>query len=58
MRRDRLPDRRREAAERQAERDARGDAGQLVLLVRAGYGDCREAKRLRKRIANQKRGKK
>ncbi len=51
MRRDRLPDRRREAAERQAERDARGDAWQLVLLVRAGFGDCREAKRLRKRIA-------
>ena len=53
MHRDRLSELRREALERQAERDARGDAGQLERLERAGHKNCKEAKRLRARIAKK-----
>jgi hypothetical protein len=51
---ERLLERRREALARQAERDERGDAGQLRQLERGGHGDCKEAARLRKRIAKAK----
>jgi hypothetical protein len=39
--------RKKEAAERQAERENRTDTEQLAKLVRAGHGHCKEAKRLR-----------
>lgn len=42
--------RRQEAATRQAERDARGDANQLNHLKQRGLGECREAKRLQKKL--------
>lgn len=35
------------AQEREAARAARGNAGQLARLEKAGHGHCREAKRLR-----------
>ena len=42
---------RREAAlERQEERNQRGDAGQLMHLEQRGFGECAEAKRLRKKL--------
>ena len=46
----RLEQRRSEAAERAAERAARGDAGQLAKLVAEGHGDCKEAKKLRAKL--------
>ncbi len=54
MRNDLRPKRRKEALERQAERDARGDAGQVAKLEREGHGHCEEAERLRERIAKGK----
>jgi hypothetical protein len=38
--------RRAEAAERQAARDARSDQQQLHLLINNGHGHCKEATRL------------
>ena len=52
LRSDRRQQRREQAAERQAARDARGDQAQLDKLVRDGHGECREAERLRERIEN------
>ena len=47
-----VKERKREEAEaRRAIRDARGDAGQLDHLEANGHGDCREAIRLRTRVA-------
>jgi len=43
--------RRNEAAGRQQEREQRGDAGQLKRLEQQGFGECREAKRLRQKLA-------
>jgi hypothetical protein len=42
--------RREEAAQRAAEREKRGDAGQLKRLEQRGFGECREAKRLRQKL--------
>jgi len=42
--------RREEAEERAEARKALGDAGQLAKLEAAGYGECKEAKRLRKKL--------
>jgi len=39
--------RRKEAEARQVEKDQRGDAGQLRHLESNGFGDCKEARRLR-----------
>jgi hypothetical protein len=47
---DRVAKRRVEAEERQAARDALGDAGQLKRLDAAGLSECREAKRLRAKL--------
>lgn len=38
------------ARERQAEREARGDMGQLQKLITMGAEHCREAVRLRERL--------
>ncbi len=54
MRNHRRPERRKEALERQAEREERGDAGQLAKLEREGHGHCKEVERLSKRIAKGK----
>jgi len=42
--------RQQEAAERAAEREQRGDVGQLNRLEKLGFGECREAARLRKKL--------
>lgn len=42
--------RREEAAERQSARDNRTDADQLAKLEAAGYGHCKEAKKLREKL--------
>lgn len=42
--------RRLEAQVRESERTARGDAGQLSRLEQQGFGECREAKRLRQKL--------
>lgn len=42
--------RREEALVRVAERDQRGDSGQLKQLEQRGFGECREAKRLRQKL--------
>jgi hypothetical protein len=47
---DRVKARQEEAATRQAERDTRGDQGQLNRLKQQGLGECREAKRLQKKL--------
>jgi hypothetical protein len=39
-----------EADERAAERDKRGDVGQLQRLEQQGFSECREATRLRKKL--------
>ena len=39
-----------EADERAAERDKRGDVGQLQRLEQRGFSECREATRLRKKL--------
>ena len=39
-----------EAVERAAERDTRGDVGQLQRLEQRGFSECREATRLRKKL--------
>ena len=39
------------AEERQAARDARTDEEQLKSLERRGHGHCKEAQRLRERLA-------
>lgn len=54
MRNDLRPARRKEALERQAEREVRGDMGQVAKLEREGHGHCKEAERLRARIAKGK----
>jgi hypothetical protein len=46
----RKDERKAEAAERQAEREKRGDAGQLKKLEREGHSHCKEAKRLRVKL--------
>ncbi len=51
----RRAERRTEATERQLVREELGDAGQLLKLESAGYGECKEAKRLRARL--EKKGK-
>jgi hypothetical protein len=43
--------RREEATQRAAAREQRGDAGQLKKLESRGFGECREAKRLREKLA-------
>ena len=45
--------RREEAAERQAVRDARSDKDQIRHLESKGHGHCREVTRLRARIAKK-----
>ena len=45
--------RQREAKERQAERDRRGDEAQLKKLTDNGHGHCKEADRLRKKNNKQ-----
>jgi hypothetical protein len=45
--------RQREASERQAERDRRGDEGQLNRLIDKGHSHCREADRLREKIGGE-----
>jgi hypothetical protein len=45
--------RRREAEERQAERDRRGDEGQLNRLIDKGHGHCKEVQRLRDRMTQR-----
>ena len=47
---DRVKARREEAATRQAERNVRGDAGQLNHLKQRDLGECREAQRLQKKL--------
>lgn len=42
--------RRQEAEERAADREKRGDVGQLNRLEQRGFGECREAARLRKKL--------
>ena len=43
--------RRENAASLQAEREARGDAAQLRHLEERGFGNCKEASRLRVRLS-------
>ena len=43
--------RRNEAAARDEERAARGDAGQLRHLEQRGFGECKEAKGLRIKLS-------
>ena len=43
-----------EAEERQAKRDALGDQGQLDKIKRLGYYPNRESKRLEKRLSKEK----
>ena len=38
------------AAERKETREKLGDAGQLKKLIKKGFADCKEARRLRKRL--------
>jgi hypothetical protein len=47
----RRDDRRAAADERQEERAARGDAGQLRHLEQRGFGECKEAKGLRIKLS-------
>lgn len=47
----RREDRRRDAVERQEERAARGDAGQLRHLEQRGFGECKEARGLRVKLS-------
>lgn len=49
--RDRRQARREAAEERAADRAKRGDAGQLMRLEQRGFGECAEAKRLRKKLS-------
>lgn len=49
--RDRRQARREAAEERAADRAKRGDAGQLMRLEQRGFGESREAERLRKKLA-------
>ncbi len=51
----RRAERRAEATERELARKELGDAGQVLKLEAAGYGECKEAKRLRARL--EKKGK-
>lgn len=51
MFRDRRQERQAEAEERRRAREKRGDAGQLSKLERSGHGHCREADRLREKLA-------
>ena len=44
-------DRRAEAVARDGDREKRGDAGQLQRLEQRGFGECREATRLRKKLS-------
>lgn len=48
--RERKNQRRQEAKERQTKRDKLGDKGQLDKLIKMGYSECREAKRLKDKI--------
>lgn len=50
---ERIERRRQEAQVRAEERSERGDAGQLQRLERRGFGECREAEKLRERLAKQ-----
>ena len=45
--------RREEAAKRAADREKRGDAGQLQRLETKGHAHCKEAKRLHKRLTSR-----
>ena len=47
---ERREERQREAKERKAEREKRGDVNQLYRLEAAGHGHCKEAKRLRQEL--------
>ena len=47
---ERRDERRAAATERQTAREALGDAGQLKKLIKQGFADCKEARRLRKRL--------
>lgn len=49
--RERRNQRREDAEQRQQEREQRGDAGQLMRLEQRGFGECAEAKRLRKKLS-------
>lgn len=40
-----------EAVSRQEAREQRGDAGQLMRLEHRGFGECKEAERLRKKLS-------
>lgn len=51
VRNDRRAERQQSAIERQAAREARGDAAQLAMLEKNGHGNCREANRLRAKLA-------
>jgi len=48
--RDRVTKRREFAAELAADREKRGDAGQLARLEADGHGHCKEAGKLRKKL--------
>ncbi len=48
--RSRRKKRQEDAVEMAAEREKRGDAGQLSHLEAAGHGHCKEADRLRKKL--------
>ena len=50
QRREALEIRRQEAQERAEAREKRGDRTQLQHLEQRGFGECREAQRLRKRL--------
>jgi hypothetical protein len=47
---ERRQQRREEASERATARETRGDAGQLKRLEHLGFGECREAVRIRKKL--------
>lgn len=48
--RERCDGRRQQAEDQAAAREKRGDAGQLSRLEANGYGHCREAEKLRKKL--------
>lgn len=52
----RREERRLQALERQASRENRGDAGQLRRLEQRGFGECREATRLRQKLLKKDQG--
>jgi hypothetical protein len=49
--RERREQRKVDAESRQGDRQARGDAGQLMHLESQGFGDCKEARRLREKVS-------